>query len=271
VPVQLARVSNLLRTSVSQGQITRTQQDLLRVQNELSTGKRLNAPSDDPGDAAIVQQLQKTLETRQAYLGNLRHAESQLAEADTAMGDLTGLLQEAKQIASANVGSDVTPDQRTAAAGIIGNIFNQALTLANREFEGAFLFGGDRSTQPPYTSTSGGVRYNGTGNVLSNTYDENTTQAFTVSGTDVFGGFSAQVRGTRDLAPSITAATALADLGGAGQRGRAPGSIQVSNGSVTRVVDLSGRQRRQRDRGHQRARRRAGSRRPSRRAATASA
>ena len=114
VPVQLARVSNLLRTSVSQGQITRTQQELLRVQNQLSTGRRLNAPSDDPGDAAIVQQLQKTLEQREAYLANLQHAESHLSEADTAMADLTGVLQEAQQIASANVGSDVTPDQRTA-------------------------------------------------------------------------------------------------------------------------------------------------------------
>src|SRR5829696_4305547 len=102
VPIQLARVSNLLRSSVSQGQITRTQQDLLKVQNQLSTGRKLNAPSDDPGAAAIVQQLQKTLEQREAYLSNLQHAESHLSEADSSMGDLTGLLQEALEIASAN-------------------------------------------------------------------------------------------------------------------------------------------------------------------------
>lgn len=239
VPIQLARVSNLLRTSVSQGQITRTQQNLLRVQNELSTGKRLNVPSDDPGDAAIVQQLQKTLEAREAYLGNLRHAGSQLSEADTALGDLTGLLQEAQQIASANVGSDVTPDQRTAAAGIIGNIFNQAMTLANRQFQGSYLFGGDRATKPPFASVAGGVRYNGTGRVLSNRFDENTDQAFTVSAQDIFGGFSGQVRGTTNLAPTITPATRLSDLGGASGAGISRGSVQISNGSVTKIVDLS--------------------------------
>src|SRR4051812_32749129 len=119
VPVQLARVSNLLRTNVSSGQITHTQQELLKVQNELSTGRRLTTPSDDPGDAAIVQQLQKTLEQREAYLGNLRHAGSHLSEADASMNDLTGILQEAQQIASANVGSDVTADQRTAASAIV--------------------------------------------------------------------------------------------------------------------------------------------------------
>ena len=71
VPVQLARVSNLLRSSVSQGQITRTQRNLLDVQNQLSTGKRIIAPSDDPGDAAVTQQLQKLLEQR-AFQGAAR-------------------------------------------------------------------------------------------------------------------------------------------------------------------------------------------------------
>ena len=240
VPVQLARVSNLLRTNTSQGQITRTQQQLLRVQNELSTGKRINAPSDDPGDAAVVQQLHKTLEQREAYLTNLRHAKSQLGAADTAMGDLTALVQEAQTIASANVGSDVTADQRTAAAAIVGNLFNQALTLGNRQFEGAFLFGGDRATDPPFSPVAGGVRYNGTGRVLNNAVDENTTQPFMVSGNDVFGGFSVAVRGSKDLAPTIAATTRLGDLGGATGSGIARGSIQISNGSATAVVDLSG-------------------------------
>jgi flagellar hook-associated protein 3 FlgL len=239
VPVQLARVSNLLRTSVSQGQIARTQQELLTVQNQLSSGKKLNAPSDAPGDAAIVQQLQKSLEQRESYLTNLQHAQSQLSDADTAMGDLTDLLQQAQQIASANVGSDVTPDQRTAAAGIIGNIFNQAMTLANRQFEGSFLFGGDRATEPPFTSAAGGVRYNGTGRVLSNRLDDNTDQAFTVSAQDVFGGFSGEVRGTANLSPTITGATRLDDVGGATGQGVSRSAIQISNGSVTKIVDLS--------------------------------
>jgi flagellar hook-associated protein 3 FlgL len=240
VPVQLARVSNLLRTSVSHGQISRTQQQLLRVQNELSTGRKINAPSDDPGGAAIVQQLQKTLEQREAYLGNLRHARNQLGEADTAMGDVTALIQEAQTIASANVGSDVTPDQRTAAAALIGNIYNQALALGNRQFEGTFVFGGDRATDPPFTSVAGGVRYNGTGRELSNSYDEYTTQSFMVGGDEVFGGVSGEVRGTRDLTPTVAASTRLADLNGAAGNGVARGSIQVSNGTVSRAIDLSG-------------------------------
>jgi flagellar hook-associated protein 3 FlgL len=239
VPVQLARVSNLLRTSVATGNLAKTQEQLLRVQNELSTGKRLNSPSDDPGDAAIVQQLQKTLETRKAYVTNLRHAQSHLSEADTTMGELTSLMQQAKQIASANVGSDVTSDQRSAAAVIVNNIFNQALTLANREFDGSYLFGGDRSTEAPFETTPSGVRFKGTGNVLENSFDESTTQPFMVSGDEVFGGFSSHIGSAASLAPTMSAATRLADLAGAREEGVQQGSILISNGSGSRTVDLS--------------------------------
>src|SRR5688500_13398735 len=136
LPLQLACVSNLLRTSGTQSTITRTQQDILQVQNQLSTGRRLSAPSDDPGDAAVVQQLQKTLEQRVAFKDNITRAKSQLGETDSTLGDLSQLLQQAQTLASANVGSDVTADQRAGAAAVAQNLFSQVLSLANKEFDG---------------------------------------------------------------------------------------------------------------------------------------
>src|SRR5205807_924367 len=128
LPVSLARVSNLLQADVSTQQITQTQQQLLEVQNELSTGQRLNTPSDDPGDSAIVLQLQKTLDQRDAYSKNLQNAQSQLGEVDSSLGDLGDLLQQAQNIASQNVGSQVTADQRQAAAAVVQTLYNQAVT-----------------------------------------------------------------------------------------------------------------------------------------------
>src|SRR5947207_4066543 len=118
LPIQLARVSNLLRTGVASQNIASTQQQLLEVQNELSTGKKINTPSDDPGQAAIVQQLQKTLESRKAYADNLKQAADHLGEVDSTLGDLSDLLKQAQQIASAHGGADVTPRQPRTDAGL---------------------------------------------------------------------------------------------------------------------------------------------------------
>jgi flagellar hook-associated protein 3 FlgL len=239
VPTSTARVSNQLRAQLAQGHIARTQRGLLQVQTELTTGHRINVSSDDPGDAAIVQQLQKTLEQRGVFLTNLRSAKSRLSEVDSTLSDLTDLVRQAQQIASANVGSDVPPDQRAGAAAIVDTLLNQVLSLANKQFEGSFLFGGDRATEAPFSASGGGVRYNGTGNVLANAFDEGADLPFTVSGADVFGALSTRVHGRTDLAPSLSATTRLADLPVATGNGVRHGKVLLGNGSSTATVDLS--------------------------------
>ena len=85
LPLSLARVSQTLQTDVATGNINSTEQQLLEVQNELSTGKRVNVPSDDPGASAIIQQLQKTLEQRQSFSSNIQQGNDQLGEADSTL------------------------------------------------------------------------------------------------------------------------------------------------------------------------------------------
>src|SRR6185369_6775387 len=138
-----------LRTNVATGSISRTQQQLLDVQNQLSSGKRLNAPSDDPGASAIAQQLRKTLEQRESYATNIKQANDQLGEVDSTLSDLNDLMRQAQTIASANVGSDVTADQRASASAVVQSLYNQMLSLGNKQFEDVYLFGGDRSTTAP--------------------------------------------------------------------------------------------------------------------------
>jgi flagellin-like hook-associated protein FlgL len=239
LPLQLARVSNLLKSNLTTSSITRTQQDLVNVQNELATGSRLNLPSDDPGDAAVVQQLQKLLEQRGAYSDNLKSAQSQLGEVDSSLADLTDLIQQAQTIASANVGSDVTADQRQGAAAIVTSLQSQALSVGNKQFDGVFLFAGDRSTAPPFVEDVGGVKFVGDSNVLKNVYDENTKLPFMVDGANVFGALSTRMQGSVDLSPSLTASTRISDLKGANGDGVHLGSIQLSNGTTTKIVDLS--------------------------------
>jgi len=239
LPTQLARVSNLLRTNSAQGQIALTHRKLLQVQNELTTGKRINVGSDDPGDAAIVQQLQKSLELRQSFLTNLNRAKNHLSEVDSTLGDLNDLIQRAQEIASANVGSDVPPEQRAGAAAVVESIYGEALTLANKQFEGVYLFAGDRSTDAPFVAGPGGVRFVGSESVLQNAFDESTDLPFMVNGADVFGALSTRVTGSVDLTPQLTASTRISELRGATGAGVQLGTIQIGNGTTTALVDLS--------------------------------
>lgn len=240
LPLQTARVSNFLRSTLSLSTIATTQRQLLEVQNQLSTGQRLFAPSDDPGAAAIAIQLQRTLERRESYADNLSAARSRLSLVDSTLGDVTDILQQVQSLASANVGSDVTGDQRASAAAVARSLYSQALSLSNRQVNGFFIFGGDRGTTAPYVESAGGVRFAGSSSVLSNAVDESTSIDISVAGDRVFGGSSNAVLGT-NLGPNVTPQARLADLRGAGgsAAGIARGAILISDGTQSRLVDLS--------------------------------
>jgi flagellar hook-associated protein 3 len=241
LPINLARVSNTLQTSVATGNINNTEAQLLTVENQLSTGKAITQPSDDPAGAAVAMQLQKTLDTRQAYATNITSATSQLGEVDSTMSDLTSVLQQAQTIASANVGSDVSADQRASASTVVESLYNQLLSIGNKEFNGSYLFGGDKSTNAPFVEAGGGVEYVGSPSTLSNQVDENTSLAFQVDGSAIFGALSTRIQGTTDLTPALEDDTLLSSLGGANGTGVNLGEISVSDGQGnTQTINLAG-------------------------------
>ncbi len=240
LPANLSRVSNVLRANTSLNQISRTQAALMRAQNELTTGRRLNAPSDDPGEASIAVQIRKTLEKREAYDNNLRRAGNALSEVDSTLGDVTNLLLEAEQIASANVGDSVTQDERTAAAAVVKSIYSQLVTLGNKSFEGSYLFAGDKLDQPPFEEFAGGVKFVGSATVLKNDFDEATAGQFQVNGAEVWGALSTRIESSADNTPVLAASTQIKDLRGTTLEGVQLGTIRLSDGTSVANVDLQG-------------------------------
>ncbi len=238
-PANLSRISNLMRGNIATATIGKAQRNLAAVQQQLTTGKRLAVPSDDAGDAAIAQQIRKLLEQRQSYTSNLKAAQSQLSEVDTTLSSVNDLLREAQQVASQNVGSDVSPEERRAAAEIIDSIYSQVLTLANKSSGGLYLFAGDRSTDQPFVEEGGGVKWNGSSRLLSNRVDEGTNLEFMIDGADVFGALATRVRGSVDATPAVTGETRLIDLAGALGKGVGRGTIRIGDGTANVDVDLS--------------------------------
>jgi flagellin-like hook-associated protein FlgL len=239
VPLGITNVSSILQSSLLAQSIDGTQAQLLQVQNELSTGQAVNQPSDNPSAAAMILQLNQTAARQTSYSTSINSASSQLAETDSSLGNLTTLLQQAEQIASADVGSDVTAAQRQSDVSVVQSLYNQAMAIGNQQYNGQYLFGGATGNTQPFIEVDGNVQYVGSDQTLQNQFDQGITTAFQISGADVFGSLASGVNGTANLAPQLTASTLLSDLGGAGGSGVRLGAIQISNGIVSKTVDLS--------------------------------
>jgi flagellar hook-associated protein 3 FlgL len=240
LPLSIARVSNLMQANLTTQTLTQTQAQLLQTQTELSTGNAINQPSDNPAGASTILQINKTLANRQAYSSNLDQSTSMLGSVDTTLSSLNDLLNSAQSIASANVGSDVTASDRAAAAAQVDSLSSEALTLGNTQLSGQYIFGGDTDNNAPFVQSDGSIKYVGSTTTLSNVVDANTTRSFQVDANSVFGALSSQVQGTANLSPSLSTDTQITDLNGATNQGVSLGSIQISNGTTSATVDLSG-------------------------------
>lgn len=218
-------------------QVDSLQQQMQTVESEISTGDQFTQPSQNPGSASIVMSLQRSLDSQNQYLSNVQASQSQLSEVDSSLTSLNSLMTQATTIASESVGTGVSAAQRQAYASQIQTLSSQALSIANTQFEGSYIFGGAKSTQPPYVAVNGGIQFVGSNTVLENTANTDTQLAFQVSGESVFGS-AGQVAGT-DISPALTADTRISDLGGANGAGVSLGTIQISNGTVTKQVNLS--------------------------------
>jgi flagellar hook-associated protein 3 FlgL len=240
LPISIARVSNLMQANLTTQSLNQTQSQLLTAETELSTGKAINQPSDDPAGAATILQLNQTLSNRQAYSSNLTQSTTSLSQVDNTLGSLEDLLNTAQSTASANVGSDVSAQSRAAAAATIDSLTSEALTLGNTQLNGQYLFGGDTENNAPFVQSDGSIKYVGSTTTLSNSVDQGTNMSFQLDANSVFGALSSQVQGTADLTPSLTTDTQITDLQGARGLGVSLGSIQLSNGVTTSTVDLTG-------------------------------
>ncbi|HZZ43233.1 MAG TPA: flagellin [Tepidisphaeraceae bacterium] len=240
IPSNLARVSNNLRASVTTSALSKTQAQLLQVENQISTGLKISVPSDDPGSAAIIMQLQKTLEASQGFLNNISTATTQLQQVDSTVSNVTDSIQQAISIASSDVGTGSTDQQRSDDSAIVQNLYTQMLSYGNTQINGTYIFGGNGSNTAPFVQALGGVQFVGSNTPLSNAVDQNTTSALSVSASSVFGQVSTPVPSSATLTPRLDGTTRISDLAGATGSGVHLGSIVLSDGTTSKTIDLSG-------------------------------
>jgi flagellar hook-associated protein 3 FlgL len=239
IPTNLARQPNMLSSQILLSSITGTSQRLLNTQLQLATGRLINRPSDNAVGASTVSVLDDILERREQRLRNLNHAESVLNTADSALAEANDILMEAKSIGLGQIGAGSDAATRANQAQVIDSMLNEMVRIGNSQYQDIYLFGGTRTATTPYLDLLGGIQYQGTGEGLVTDIGLPRSIPITTPGEEAFGSLSARVRGERDLDPTMTADTRLADLNGANGSGITLGAINIDVGGTDIEVDLS--------------------------------
>lgn len=165
---------------------------------QVSSGKRVNVPSDDPASAAgLVQNLAASSQNDQ-YSKNTSAVEGQLQTIDSTLSSVVTALNQAISLGVEGANGTLSAANQQQIATQVQGIISQVVQLANASYQGIFVFSGTATTTPPFALDStqpSGVRYdgnNGTNSVeiapaRSIQVNIPGNQFFQTPGADVFG------------------------------------------------------------------------------------
>lgn len=133
--------STRYRVSTEINRQSQLAREIVRLQTEISTGKRIQAPSDDPTAAARVSEIGRTQADEVAYRRNLDAAAGIADRADTAMAGVAIAVDRARELMLAASSGTVSAEDRRIVAAELRGLAEQIGALATaRDSRGAAVF-----------------------------------------------------------------------------------------------------------------------------------
>ena len=152
--------SSLFESNVSR--ISETQSSLAKVQQQISTGKRLLTPADDPLGAARALDLGQGQSLNTQYTQNRGSAKDALNMQEGALQSVTDLLQDVRTQALAAGSGSLDDTSRKFIATDLRSRLQELTSLANsRDGVGNYMFAGFQDSAPPFAAAGGTVTYSG--------------------------------------------------------------------------------------------------------------
>lgn len=207
------------------------------LQARIASGRNLLRPSDDPLTLAKILETKSQSERVDAHADNASSAIGFMSLTEGSLQEVSDLLSHAKELVLASMNGTTDDSGAEAQVTELQSMIDSLLQVANRDFAGRSVFGGQQTTGPPYSRGGDGVVYRGDGSDILEELGPGLRVALNLNGPAAFETVPARLEGTVDLNPALSQVTALADLFDGD--GMLTGRIRLtdSNG-VTADVDL---------------------------------
>jgi len=235
------RVTNQMIMDRTIFNLSRNMARFMNMQGMMSTGRRINTPSDDPMGTQHDLNYRTRLAEITQYLSNISQADGRLSFYEDTLSDLKDLYESANETAITMGNDTFTEVEREAAANEIESIYQQVVQLINKQINGRYIFSGHRIRTQPLNAGSRGVIYQGDTGILESEMDSGSRVQTNLIGQDIFFQPLLTLGEGVDLSPGLTAGTLVADLNLGRGVELSPGTFEIydANRDLTYALDIS--------------------------------
>jgi len=209
------RVTNMM-PDVQYG-IQQSEQALSTALQQLSTGKRVNQLSDDPGASASYVRSQAASAAVDQYSSNISSLLPAMQTADAALSTVVTSLNQAITLGTEGANEGLTTANRAVITQQVQSLLATVASQANTSYQGNYLFGGSASGQAPFTASStnaNGYTYNGNSTVNQVKVGDSLTVAVNLPGDQIFTSGANVLGSLNSLVTALQSGTTT-DIGNA--------------------------------------------------------
>ncbi|MFP4680958.1 MAG: flagellar hook-associated protein FlgL [Chitinispirillaceae bacterium] len=184
--------------------------DLARLQEQLSTGKRLLRPSDDPIDVSNDMKMRSKKVQLKQFKRNIEDGLAYMGVSSTALTSMNELLHRMRELAVQASNDTQTESERAFVQQEVDQLFRQVISATNTKFKGDYVFNGTQTKVPPFVleesrdnpenyQKSSMAYYDAGGAALGDTVQLNIGTGSTPVRNIMPGSFKLEVQGTEYL------------------------------------------------------------------------
>ncbi|WP_053360844.1 flagellar hook-associated protein FlgL [Bacillus sp. FJAT-27251] len=121
-----------------------------KIGQQVSTGKLLASPSDDPVRTGKSMNLKSAIAANQQYTRNIDTASMWLEETDHVMNQTVNILHRVRELAVQGGNDALSGQDRATIAAEVEQLAGQIREFLNTKVNGKYVFNGQKTNQPPY-------------------------------------------------------------------------------------------------------------------------
>ena len=144
------RVTGQTQTANAVANLRRQAADAAKFQEQISSGVKVKAGSDNPTAFAAISTARATSKRASTYSETINDATTDLNAGVSALQEADSALTRASQLAIEGAGGTLDPTGYEALAQEADTLLENLLNSANRQQDGKYLFGGTADDAPPF-------------------------------------------------------------------------------------------------------------------------
>ena len=141
--------------------LNRNLSQMQKYHNQLSSGKVVSKPSDNPMLVAKIMDLNNTIMQNKQYNSNIKDTLGWVETQDSALSSVSASLNKARDLIIYGANGSLSPTDRQAIKDEMIMKVGEVADALNTNFDGRYIFGGQETTERPFIVNGNTLEYRG--------------------------------------------------------------------------------------------------------------